>query len=133
MKTKSGCPDILSPEESLLPLPDVAELLGLPVTRVQDEIRRGKLIAIRRDGVLTLPARFFHGLDNDGRPAPGTRVEVNKFVPGVTLLLSDGGYSHEEIIHYLFTEDDTLPGRPIDALHGHLAREVMRRAQAMAF
>ena len=26
-----------------------------------------------------------------------------------------------------------LPGRPVDALHGHGAREVIRRAQAMAF
>lgn len=54
-------------------------------------------------------------------------------MPGVIALLSDGGYNDREILEYLFTPDDSLPGRPIDALHGHLAREVMRRAQAMAF
>ena len=68
-----------------------------------------------------MPARF---LDEDG--------QLNRFVPGAIALLSDGGYSDAEILDYLFTEDDSLPGRPVDALHGHLAREVMRRAQAMA-
>ena len=58
---------------------------------------------------------------------------TNKFVPGIIALLADGGFSDTEILTYLFNEDETLPGRPIDALHGHLAREVMRRAQAMAF
>ena len=61
------------------------------------------------------------------------RQTTNKFVPGVIALLADGGFSDQEIVTYLFSEDETLPGRPIDALHGHLAREVMRRAQAMAF
>ena len=48
-------------------------------------------------------------------------------------MLADGGYNDEEILAFLYTEDDTLPGRPIDALHGQKAREVIRRAQAMAF
>ena len=48
-------------------------------------------------------------------------------------MLYDGGFTEEEILAYLFTPDDSLPGRPIDALHGHGAREVIRRAQAMAF
>ena len=33
----------------------------------------------------------------------------------------------------MFEEDESLPGRPAEALHGHRAREVIRRAQAMAF
>lgn len=132
VKSNSGCPDVLGPTEVLLPVPDVAELMGQPVTKLFDLIGRGHLIAIRRDDVRQLPARFFNGLSESGEPT-GSKIEVNKFVPGVILLLSDGGFSQEEIIRYLFTEDETLPGRPVDALHGHLAREVMRRAQAMAF
>ncbi|QPK78517.1 hypothetical protein G7Y31_08095 [Corynebacterium lizhenjunii] len=58
---------------------------------------------------------------------------VSKYVSGCITVLSDGGYSDAEIFAYLFSEDDSLPGRPIDALHGHLAREVIRRAQAAAF
>jgi hypothetical protein len=59
--------------------------------------------------------------------------EVARFLPGLVAVLRDGGYRDDEILRWLFTADDTLPGRPADAIHGHRAREVMRRAQAMAF
>ena len=55
------------------------------------------------------------------------------WITGAITVLYDGGFTEEEILAYLFTPDDSLPGRPIDALHGHGAREVIRRAQAMAF
>ena len=71
-----------------------------------------------------IPARFLGGDARHG--------EINRFVPGVIALLADGGWRDDEILDYLFTEDESLPGRPVDALHGHLAREVMRRAQALA-
>ncbi|WP_297003930.1 Rv2175c family DNA-binding protein [uncultured Corynebacterium sp.] len=107
--------------ERVLTVPDVADLLGVIVTRVMDELNRHRLIAVDVDGVRHIPARFF----TDGG-------EINKFVPGVIALLSDGGWEDAEILDFLFTADASLPGRPVDALHGHLAREVMRRAQAMA-
>ncbi|WP_231914535.1 Rv2175c family DNA-binding protein [Corynebacterium renale] len=109
-------------DEPVLTLPEAADRLGLPVTRVMDMVREGKLVAVLIDGAKRIPERFF-----------SDKNTVNKFVPGVVSLLRDGGYDDPEIIAYLFTEDETLPGRPVDALHGHLAREVMRRAQAMAF
>ena len=59
--------------------------------------------------------------------------ELSKFVGGAITVLLDGGFAADEILSYLFTPDASLPGRPIDALHGHGAREVIRRAQAMAF
>ena len=111
----------MSPDEELVLVPDVAENMSVPVTRVFDMLNQGQLIAISRNEKRAIPRVFFN--DN---------WEVNKFVPGAIALLHDGGYTDEEIIRYLFTEDDSLPGRPVDALHGHLAREVMRRAQAMA-
>ena len=85
--------------------------------------RRGALGPVKTDraGVVVVPAVF---LDDD---------EVVRFLPGLIAVLRDGGYRDEEILRWLFTEDDSLPGRPADALHGHRAREVMRRAQAMAF
>ncbi len=118
--TPNTPPQILA-EERLLTVPEVADLLGVIVTRVMDELNQHRLIAVTVDGVRQVPARFF---TEDG--------ETNRFVPGLIALLSDGGYSDEEILDFLFTEDESLPGRPVDALHGHLAREVMRRAQAMA-
>ncbi|MGJ4126839.1 Rv2175c family DNA-binding protein [Corynebacterium macclintockiae] len=107
--------------EEVLTLPDIAERMNLVVTRVMDMLSKKQLLAVVVDGVRYVPSRF---LDDDG--------QLNRFVPGAIALLSDGGYSDTEILDYLFTEDDSLPGRPVDALHGHLAREVMRRAQAMA-
>lgn len=112
--------DLLAGEE-LLSLPAVAEMLGVPVTKVHDLVNARKLVLYRKDGSKAVPALLFA----DG--------EMSKFITGAITVLFDGGFSEEEILSYLFTEDDSLPGRPIDALHGHGAREVIRRAQAMAF
>ena len=105
----------------MLPLEKAADMMGVPASKIVHMVRDGKLIALKNSDGRVIPARY---LDDDGG--------LNKFVPGFTALLKDGGYTDEEIIRHLFTDDETLPGRPIDCLHGHLAREVMRRAQAMA-
>lgn len=108
--------------DELLTLADTADRTGIPVTRVGDLVNAHKLAAYRIDGKLRVPALL---LDDDG--------SVNKFASGAITVLADGGYDDESILRYLFTEDDSLPGRPIDALQGHNAREVVRRAQALAF
>lgn len=114
--------DALLAGEDLLPVPDVAEYLGVPASKVHDLISAHKLLVHRRDGVKYVPALL---LGEDG--------ELSKFVGGAITVLHDGGYDSDEILTYFFTPDESLPGRPIDALHGHGAREVIRRAQAMAF
>lgn len=108
-------------DETLLPFPDVAESLGVPVTKVHDYIGAKKLVHYVQDGKKVVPARL---LGEDG---------LSKFVSGAITVLSDGGYDADEILAFLFTPDESLPGRPVDALHGQKAREVIRRAQAMAF
>ncbi|MDO5075946.1 Rv2175c family DNA-binding protein [Corynebacterium sp.] len=112
---------VLPADEPVVTIPDAAAQMGVVVTRVFHLINDHQIIPVLRDGIKLLPQAYFN-----------QRGELLKFVPGVIALLSDGGFSDEEILSYLFTADDSLPGRPIDALHGHLAREVMRRAQAMA-
>ena len=114
--------ETLLADEPMLTLPETADRLGVVITRVHDLLSANKLIAHVIDGKRHVPEALFH----EGSGSTG------KFVPGLITLLSDGGYSDEEILRYLFTEDETLPGRPVDALHGQLAREVLRRAQAMA-
>lgn len=96
-------------------------MLGVPVTKVHDIVGSGKLVIYRHNGTKTIPALLL----NDG--------ELSKFVGGAITVLADGGFEPDEILTFLFTPDESLPGRPIDALHGHGAREVIRRAQAMAF
>ena len=109
--------------EELLTLKDVAEKLDLPITRVFDLLNARKFIAWRDpEGNRLVPASFFN-----------SKGAISKYVSGVITVLSDNGWHDNEILAHLFTEDDSLPGRPIDGLHGHLAREVIRRAQASAF
>lgn len=116
-------------------LPRVAELLRVPVTRVHQQLRDGHLLAVRRDGTaVVVPQAFF---TDDGH--------VVKSLPGLLAVMRDGGYRDTEILRWLFTPDDSLTvtrdgareqitnARPVDALHSHQAREVVRRAQALAY
>jgi hypothetical protein len=91
-------------------------------------------VAVRRGGVPMIPKAF---LNQHG--------EVVKSLPGLLAVLRDGGFHTTEILRWLFTADPSLTitrdgsresisnARPVDALHAHQAREVIRRAQAMAY
>ncbi len=102
-------------------LPDVAERLEVPVTRIKQLVRDGSLLAVRHEGNLRVPAELVAD-DN-----------VLKHLPGVLTLLHDAGYNDEEALRWLYTEDESLPGVPAEALAGPLATEVKRRAQALGF
>jgi hypothetical protein len=104
-----------------LALPDVAERLEVPITRVHQMIRDGALLAIRRDGVLRVPAELV------------ANRTVLKHLPGVLTLLHDAGYNDEEALGWLYRPDESLPGTPAEALGGPRAIEVKRRAQAVGF
>ena len=126
--------DVLEPDEPTYDLPRVAELLGVPVSKVQQQLREGHLVAVRRGGGVVVPQVFFT-----------TSGEVVKSLAGLLTILHDGGYRDTEIVRWLFTRDPSLTitrdgtrdaisnARPVDALHAHQAREVVRRAQAMAY
>ena len=99
------------------------EALGISVSRVRQLIKEHQLAA-------TVP------VPGKGQKIPAALLDgglVVKGVPGVLTVLHDGGYDDRESIQWLFSEDDTLPGRPIDALRENRGSEVKRRAQAMAF
>jgi len=126
--------DVLDPDEPTYDLSGVAELLGVSVSKVQQQLREGHLLAVRRAGGVVVPQAFF---SNSG--------EVVKSLSGLLTILHDGGYHETEIVRWLFTPDPSLTitrdgerdaignARPVDALHAHQAREVVRRAQAMAY
>ena len=96
--------------------------LGVSVTKVRTLIREHQLAAaVPREGA--------------GQQVPAELImdgEIVKGVPGLLTLLHDGQYDDREILAWLFTPDDSLPGRPIDALRENRGSEVKRRAQAMA-
>jgi len=103
-----------------LTVPDAAERLGSDVTKVRQLLRERKLLAVRSDGVLRIPAPFVQ----DGA--------VLKGLPGTLTLLADCGFSDDEALRWLFTPDDSLPGSPVQALVENRGTEVKRRAQALA-
>ncbi len=96
--------------------------LGVSVSKVRQLIREHQLAAaVPREGA--------------GQQVPAELImdgEIVKGVPGLLTLLHDGQYDDREILAWLFTADDSLPGRPIDALRENRGSEVKRRAQAMA-
>lgn len=134
MSSIPAADDVLDPGEDVYDLPAVADLLGVAVTKVHQQLRDGHLVAVRREGTVVVPKAFF---DNTGH--------VVKSLPGLLVVLHDGGYHDTEIVRWLFTPDPSLTisrdgsterqanARPVDALHSHQAREVVRRAQAMAY
>jgi hypothetical protein len=109
-----------SDEVKVLAVAEAADRLTVPTSRVHQMIRDGSLLGVRREGTLVVPEDF---LDGSG---------VVKGLPGTITVLRDGGYEDGEILRWLFAEDDSLPGTPIEALRGNRGREVKRRAQAMA-
>ena len=99
------------------------EALGISATRVRTLIREHQLAAVvpTPGAGQQVPA----GFAQDGALVKG--------LPGVITVLHDGGYDDRSIITWLFTADESLPGRPIDAMRENRGAEVKRRAQAMAF
>jgi hypothetical protein len=114
--------DVLEPDVEVLSLAECAARLGLPVTRVQQALRDGHLLAVRRGGELVVPSVF---LNDEGA--------IVKGLPGTITVLTDSGFTPNDIVRWLFTADDSLPGTPIEALRTHRGTEVKRRAQALAF
>ncbi|MCB5910644.1 Rv2175c family DNA-binding protein [Streptomyces pinistramenti] len=105
-----------------LTLPDIAEEFDVEVTRVRQLVKEGQLIAVRRgeNRALHVPADFI----KDGK--------VVKGLAGTLTLLRDDGFADEEMLEWLFTPDETLPGTPAQALRENRGTEVKRRAQALA-
>ena len=105
-----------------LTLPQVADRLSLPSSRVRQLLRDHKLIAVQRpDGTMCVPAAFFDG------------HQIVKGLHGTLTVLFDCGFDETESLRWLFTADDSLPGTPIQAMCEHRGTEVNRRAQALAF
>lgn len=103
-----------------LTVEEAAERLGVSVSRVKVLAREHVLaVAGARGG--WLPALFLDG------------NEIVKGLPGTLTLLFDAGYDPRESIQWLYTADDSLPGRPVDALGENRGTEVRRRAQALGF
>lgn len=112
----------MTASDDMLTLTEAGRQLGTSPNGVRSMVKEGALLAVRREGVgLVVPAAQ---LDGD---APV------KHLRGVLTLLRDAGYDAEQALRWLTTDDDSLPGTPLQALHENRATEVKRRAQALGF
>ena len=106
-----------------LTLPELADMVALPVSRVRQMLREGKLVAVQRGTppVKHVPVEFVQ----DG--------QLLKGLAGALTVLRDAGFDDEESLRWLLTEDDVIPGRPVDAMAAGRDTAVKRRAQVLAF
>jgi Rv2175c C-terminal domain of unknown function len=106
----------------LLTIPEVADALGVEVTRVHQYLRDGHLVGVRDEsGVRCVPAL----LVQDG--------VIVKSLASVITQLRDARYSDAEIVEWLFRSDESLPGAPVEALRENRGTEVKRRAQVAGY
>jgi Rv2175c C-terminal domain of unknown function/DNA-binding protein Rv2175c, wHTH domain len=107
--------------DSWLTPAQAADLLGVSASKVRQLVREHQLVSVRRPELRDagIPAECIMG------------GAIVKGLSGTLILLSDHGFDAAESIEWLFTPDDTLPGRPIDALREDRGTEVRRRAQAV--
>ncbi|GAA2091111.1 Rv2175c family DNA-binding protein [Pseudolysinimonas kribbensis] len=104
-----------------LTVPDLVERLGIPQGRVRRLLEDRVLLGARVDGVLRVPADFIA----EGEPLHELR--------GTVLVLADAGFSDDEAMHWLLSEEDSLGTTPIAALRAGRKAEVRRVAQALGF
>ena len=64
--------DVLDPGEAVYDLPAVATLLGVPVTKVHQQLREGQLVAVRRDGAVVVPKILFDDTGNVVKSLPAS-------------------------------------------------------------
>jgi hypothetical protein len=101
-------------------LPDVGRPARHRRVRARQLVAERQILAVRHERVLRVPAAFVV----DGR--------VLKGLPGLLTVLQDCGFDDAEALRWLFTDDPSLPGSPVQALTENRGTEVKRRAQALA-
>jgi len=103
-------------------IPDVAEALGVPVTRIHQYLRDGHLVEARdENGKQRIPSDLVHN------------GEIVKSLRGVITVLRDAHYADAEILDWLYRADESLPGTPIQALRENRGSEVKRRAMVAGY
>ncbi len=102
-----------------LPLPDVADVLGIRISEVRRMLSDRVIVAVRRGrpAVLSVPAALV-------RPEPLTSFA------GTWTVLRDSGFDELEALRWLFSVNDGV--RPIDLLRAGHKTQVRRLAQALA-
>lgn len=109
-----------------LNLPDLAERLDIEFGKVRGLVRDRYVVGVKRGERTTfqVPALFVLP-DVDGAPGPIPTLR------GTVMVLSDAQLTDAEIIEWLFTPNDELAERPVDALIDGKRAAVRRVAQTV--
>jgi excisionase family DNA binding protein len=108
------------PERQWLTLSEIADALGVTQSRIRKMIEERQLLAVKRDGMLSVPADFLR----DDEPLSELR--------GTLFVLADAGFRDDDAMQWLLSEEESLLVAPIDALRAGRKAEVRRVAQALA-
>ena len=112
-----------------LTLPDVMDLLDVPMPRVRALLRDRDLVAVKRRNedtgnvVLCVPGPMLVLADGS--------TGIIETLRGTVTVLTDLGMSDEEVIDWLMTVEPSLNATPLDALRSGRRAEVRRIAQAL--
>lgn len=105
--------------DAWLTIDEVAKELGISSSKVRRLIEEHTLFSVRVDKEPKVPAHLIA----NGEPLPSIR--------GTMFLLLDSGFTPEEAVEWIYTDNDILGNRPIDSLlQGHKA-PVRRAAQSL--
>lgn len=103
-----------------LNIPDVAELLNLPLGKVHRLIEEHSLIETRIGGVRKVPADAIQ----NGEPLHSLK--------GTILVLLDSGFTPQSALEWLYSPEESLGTTPMAALVAGKKAEIRRLAQALA-
>jgi hypothetical protein len=123
----STTPDLDALVPEWLPLPDLADRIGVAFSQARNLVRDRHVVGVRRGerAVFQVPAAFLV-------PAEGGGAEqVLPSLRGTVLVLADQGLPDEEIVEWLFAPHDALGTTPVEALRAGRKTEVRRAAQAL--
>ena len=112
--------DVFENVSEWLTVPDVAELLDVPIGRVRRLIEDHHLISVKRDGVQYVPREIIV----EKEPLPSLQ--------GTIVVLRDAGFSLDSAIEWLYTHNDVLGQTPMEAMVAGKKSEIRRLAQALA-
>lgn len=109
-------------------IPEVAAALQVRDRDVRGMVSDRTLVAVRHGGrAPVIPAAFLVTDPQTGQPA------VVSGLRGTIILLADAGYDDEEMVAWLFRDNDELGSTPLQALVDLRTHAVRRAAQALAF
>lgn len=115
-----------SADMTMLSTDEVCRLLGIEERRLKQLIRDRVLIEARSaSGERGVPRDIIVKGENGWEPLP--------FLQGTLTLLADDGFTPEESLAWLYTVQDELGERPIDALTSGRHHRVNRIASTLAF